>query len=118
MTTSFYNTINLSGAAFDSSNAKAYSQELLIQKIFENNPLARLSPSQVQRICEERFKKVAPLTSWRRALTNLSSFRHHHFLLKSGEMVEGLFGYDEHLWQKNLLVAGLNNLEQQKLFEL
>ena len=88
---SFYNTINESGNELKNSNQKARSQEDLIYSYFLTfgKPL---SPSQIL----EKLKLNCPITSVRRALTNLTN---DEKLVKTDDFVKGNFGKREHLWR-------------------
>ncbi|QDP53901.1 MAG: hypothetical protein Unbinned202contig1002_30 [Prokaryotic dsDNA virus sp.] len=88
---SFYNTINESGNELKNSNQKARSQEDLIYSYFLTAGKS-LSPSQIL----ETLKLKCPITSVRRALTNLTN---EEKLVKTDDYVQGGFGKKEHLWR-------------------
>ena len=88
----FYNTIKLSGVDLQSARDNAKSQEDFIKFIFTNEPDLEITPSQML----ELFGKNVPLTSVRRALTNLTN---ENFLEKTETMAEGLYGKPEHIWK-------------------
>jgi len=93
MTESFYNTTNLAGAALKRSEAKSLTQEELILDYFERNRHLKRSPSQVQKALNLRG---VPITSIRRAMTNLTSQTKLH---KTMETVTGKYGKPEYCWQ-------------------
>lgn len=88
----FYNTIKLSGADLQLARDNSKSQEDFIKFIFKNQPDLEITPSQML----ELFGKNIPLTSVRRALTNLTN---ENFLEKTEIMTEGLYGKPEHIWR-------------------
>jgi len=95
MSKSFYNTINLSGEQLLKSNARALAQENLVEEIFKANPNRHISPSQLQKIVASKYDRHCPLTSWRRAITNLTK---RGVLTKTDEQVSGIYGEGEHCW--------------------
>ncbi len=90
---SFYNTINLEGRQLSEAQRKAFSQEQNALRYFiaigSGNSAA---PSKVLAEC---FGYQVPLTSVRRAITNLTA---RGDLLKLGAMIMGTYGKPEHLW--------------------
>tara|TARA_Y100000361_G_C11062870_1_gene291434 strand:+ start:61 stop:372 length:312 start_codon:yes stop_codon:yes gene_type:complete len=86
----FYNTIDENFDELEKSIAKAKTQELKIMNCFYfcKKPL---SPSMVLSLS----KLNCPITSIRRAMTNLSN---DGLLEKTNDYVEGLYGKQEHLW--------------------
>ena len=91
----FYNTIRETPEELVVSIAKAKSQEAKIMKclnFYESKyPDLRFSPSMVLSMTELK----CPLTSIRRAMTNLSN---EGKLIKTDKKIEGLYGKQEHLW--------------------
>jgi hypothetical protein len=83
---SYYNTNNESGEVLKNSEIQAKNQEFLILNYFVKNPCSCLTPFEVQ---ERLGLKGVPITSIRRALTNLTN---NHKLLKSVQMRKGIFG--------------------------
>ena len=88
---SYYNTNKESGAALQNSNENARTQEQRIYGFFlmYGQPL---SPSMVL----EKLKLDCPITSVRRAMTNLTN---DEKIIKTDVMVKGLYGKNEHLWR-------------------
>ena len=88
---SFYNTIHEKGEVLKRSRKKARTQEERIYSFFliQGKPL---SPSMVL----EDLGLKCPITSVRRALTNLTS---EGKLLKTDVYVKGTYGKKEHLWR-------------------
>jgi hypothetical protein len=91
----FYNTIGETGDELSKSIAQAKSQEAKIMKCFKyyegRYPRLRFSPSMVLNMTKLR----CPITSIRRAMTNLSN---EGKLVKTDKKVKGLYGKQEHLW--------------------
>lgn len=94
--TNWYNTINFSGEDLKRENAKAKKQEELILALFKANPDKKLSPSQVHTIVGRKYQIYPPITSIRRALTNLTGRLE---LIKTDEMIPGLYHLPEHTWK-------------------
>ena len=92
MISSYFNTTAAEGACLVSYKIKAKSQQQLILEYFQALPGIKKSPSQVQRSLN---LKGVPLTSIRRALSNLTEQR---CLRKTDHQVEGPYGRPEHTW--------------------
>ena len=92
----FFNTINFSGKELEKANAKAAKQEDLILALFKANPDKKLSPSQVHTIFGRKYQLYPPITSIRRAMTNLTGRLE---LIKTDEMIPGLYQLPEHTWK-------------------
>lgn len=86
---SYYNTTGLSGDELKDSVANAFNQEELIYQLFKRHP--SLGPSQVVKLLEFRY----PITSVRRAITNLTTKR---LLIKTEVQRIGLYGKPEYIW--------------------
>ena len=67
--TSFHNTIPVQGNELDRLEAKARKQEEKILKLFEGSPYQSFTPFQVY----HAFGQQWPITSVRRAMTNLTN---------------------------------------------
>lgn len=89
MENSFYNTTNESGQQLEIFEQTAKNQEHQIMKIMQL--YKKLSPSDVWKW----YGKSIPLTSVRRALTNLSK---QGKLIKTDEKKKGIYGRDEYVW--------------------
>ena len=90
---SYYNTTNETGEALITSHKKAKTQEEAIYSYFLscNEPL---SPSMVL----DRLRLNCPITSVRRAMTNLTISGK---IAKTDQYVKGNYGKHEHLWRLN-----------------
>ena len=86
----FFNTTGETGATLATYRAKASAQDRRILAIMED--LGMASPSQVWAAMD----KSCPITSVRRAMTNLTSAG---LLGKMDHKVMGAFGRPEHVWQ-------------------
>lgn len=92
----WYNTISLSGEQLKTENAKALAQGELILAIFKANPSRSLSPSQLFHIFNKKYFLHPPITSIRRAVTNLTK---DGVLIKTDERVQGLYHLNEYTWR-------------------
>lgn len=96
---SFYNTTNETEPQLKRRTRRANSQYALIHEFFEAHPRGIYSPSQVWIALFERNelgKKKVPLTSVRRAMTDLTE---DLVLEKTGQKQTGYYGDPEHLWR-------------------
>jgi hypothetical protein len=98
----YYNTISLSGEKLEKNIARALAQEELVKQIFQANPNKPLSPSMIMKLVSKKYDRHSPITSWRRAITNLTDMG---LLVKTDQKVEGLFGEPEHCWQLNAALS-------------
>ena len=88
---SYFNTTNETGEILTLSHEKAKTQEEAIYAYFLscNEPL---SPSMVL----EQMRLNCPITSVRRAITNLTN---DGKIIKTDDYVKGAYGKHEHLWE-------------------
>ena len=91
-TNSYFNTTDSTGATLAKYEHKAKSQEELIYEYFLSRPGMQYAPSQVQRHLN---LTAAPITSIRRAITNLTSA---NLLTKTAHQVAGPYGHPEYCW--------------------
>lgn len=89
---SYYNTTNEQGDKLKDNTSKAMAQDDIILEYFKNNKGVKLSPSMVL----ERTKLKCPITSIRRAMSNLTAIG---YLIKTDEKVAGIYGRPEYLWK-------------------
>jgi hypothetical protein len=87
----YYNTNNLKNQQLIDAIDKNANQEIIIECIFKSENRA-LTPSQAWQIFPN---KEVPLTSIRRAITNLCS---KNVLFKADKMIIGLYGKPEHFY--------------------
>ena len=91
----FYNSINLSGLELSSAHLNTLKQEEFITEIFKNNPQSLIIPSQVLKAYVKIYQKDTPITSIRRAITDLTS---KGVLRKTSVTAMGEYGKVEHCW--------------------
>jgi len=91
----FYNTIELSGFELKHAHETTLKQEEFIERIFTHNQKALLSPSKVLEIYNKYIQKKVPITSIRRAMTNLTK---KGVLRKTSVMAKGNYHLPEHCW--------------------
>lgn len=89
----FYNTINLDAKAIAVFSKKNTDQEERILNLMENDK--SYSPFDIQKEYERFFPEI-PITSIRRAMTNLTK---KGLLMKVGMKLER-YGKPNHLWRK------------------
>jgi hypothetical protein len=88
----FYNTIKLSGEALIEAETSAQKQRELVEMFFRKNIGMNFTPFEVL----EALKIKAPITSIRRAITNLTN---DGILVKTNEMRIGEYGKPNHTWE-------------------
>lgn len=103
---SYYNTNEEEGRTLQESQSRALRQEDLIEDLFRRNPWVALTPCEVWSLL---FHGSTPITSVRRAITNLTD---RGILEKTGKMCMGVFGKRVHTWT----LAKRKPMEQQSLF--
>lgn len=111
MSSTYYNTTNLSGTELKEAVAKAAKQELSIFLIFLHTRKP-FTASEITRLTEKAGKQW-PLWSNRRAITNLKTDKE---LVMLSEKKMGPMGKPEHLYQINFLKYPSLTGEQTKLF--
>lgn len=87
----FFNTIGERGKELMESKAKALSQQEIILNFFMSNPCEYYTPFDIQRMVLNN----APITSIRRAMTNLTNAG---YLDKTTKMVNEEYGKTNHCW--------------------
>jgi hypothetical protein len=90
----FFNTINLEGEELATAKAKALSQEDRIMQIMPHG--TALTPFEVHVLWKVKFKDV-PITSIRRAMTNLSD---KGKLEKTAHKRAGGYGTVNYTWKR------------------
>lgn len=89
----YYNTNKEYGAELTRSTATALGQEEKIISYFKRHPSAQLTPFDV---CNLVFNQSVPVTSVRRAMTNLAD---KNILKKTDAMRIGKYGKKNHTWK-------------------
>lgn len=103
----FYNTIDLTGQELQKAKAETLKQEELIATIFKRNSDKAISPSQILQVVNSHYGLNWPITSIRRAITNLTD---KDTLVKLKTIENGIYGKPEHQWKFNSVTI------QAKLF--
>lgn len=93
MSNSYYNTTNETGDTLKNSEQKAITQEDKILAFFEAHPLAMYQPFEILKYC---FEDSVPVTSVRRAMTNLT---HADKLTKTKTQKIGNYGKFNWCWR-------------------
>lgn len=92
--TDFYNTTNETGERLKSFEIIAVTQEDIVLHVFQRRPAGTLlAPSQVW---TAGFPITTPLTSVRRAMTNMTI---KGLLTKTDTKIKGLYGREAHTWK-------------------
>ena len=89
----YHNTTELSGDELKQAIDKAVSQDDKVLIYFRNNADKEFTPSEVHK---EIFPANVPLTSVRRALSNLTR---KGYLEKTDNQKTGVYGRPEYTWQ-------------------
>lgn len=90
----YFNTNHETGVTLAKSRRNAETQENKILSWFKSNPSKEASP---EHILDAVFDNVnVPVTSIRRAMTNLSN---KDMLVKTDKMVKGSYGKMIHTWK-------------------
>ena len=92
---SYYNTTGLYGSDLVKEQINAQDQEGRILRLFKHSDEAYLSPSEVMKKYELIWNAI-PITSIRRALTNLTKGGK---LVKTSVMKTGMYNKPERCWQ-------------------
>lgn len=92
MKPSFHNTVGEVNPELGVSEKKAESQESIILAFFEKYDYLRFGPSYIF----IELNQVWPITSVRRAITNLTA---QDKLVKTAHQVKGIYGKKEFCWQ-------------------
>lgn len=96
MSKNFYNTINLSGTELKTADSKAKGLQEQIRDFLHENHNQEFTPVEIHDIM--RFK--CPITSTRRALTNLSN-EVDSCITKTEIMRQGAYNMPNHTWKYN-----------------
>lgn len=89
----FHNTTGRAGDELRHRQDRAGSQQEIILLFFENHRLETFTPDEIR---DRLFNYDTPITSIRRAITNLTDAGN---LKKTGVMRPGRFGAVTHTWQ-------------------
>ena len=92
---SYYNTTKQKANNLKDWELKALSQEMLVKKFMELNKDLSFTPFEIQEAFVEE-DVIWPITSVRRALTNLTK---DNVLIKTDELVPADYGRPNYKWQ-------------------
>ena len=92
----YYNTNREAGKTLQLSWNTANKQRKLIYHIFGAGNLTYFAPHQIKEILEDRYSEDYPLTSVRRAITDLTT---EGKLVKTTHRVMGNYGKKVHTWR-------------------
>ncbi len=92
---SYYNTTNESGDVLYLSQRQASTQQDMILDIFKQNPGKLYTPFDIQNTVQSNW----PITSIRRAMTNLTSDSE---LVRTDEQKQGEYGKANYCWRLNV----------------
>jgi len=93
----FYNTIGETGSTLKKSRAKSRAQQILILTYMRANLNMGFTPFEIKRLIP--FFQDTPITSVRRAMTNLTT---DGYLVKTKNMKPGELGKMNHTWRVKL----------------
>lgn len=91
----FYNSINLMGVELETAQIKCTRQEYRIFQFFKTG--IAYTPFEIQELYQKQYPEI-PITSIRRAITNLES---RGFLKKTESMKAERYGKPNHKWVIN-----------------
>lgn len=109
MTNNFHNTIKLKGKSLAMANSSAKAQQDLIMEFFKSNPDKSFSPPAIQILVG---LTDAPLTSVRRAISNLTKAGN---LVNTYDTEVGPYGKPNFLWRLNTVKHPMDT-KQLELF--
>jgi hypothetical protein len=104
---SYYNTTHSTGSQLAAYKGSAKAQETYILKIFQNNVGYAFTPSEIRSKFIAVVQADIPITSIRRAITNLTNYGD---LEKTSKQKTGPYGRPEYLWR--LKTTQLSKSEQ------
>lgn len=112
---SFHNSVKLTGSNLAKAELAAKTQEEKVLLFFKQRPWSAFSPSRVHKLMlmEGLIAETVPITSIRRALTNLTE---ENKLEQTGDQVDGPLGKPEHVWKLKKSRRIKNMPIQAKLF--
>lgn len=104
---SFHNTLGLNGTELARAEYRAGSQEAILLAFFQRHRNRMFTPSEIH---QQLFSSKIPLTSIRRAITNLTSAG---YLNKTDIKTQGPYGMPEHCWYMPAPVVKANSNQLQ-----
>ena len=94
----YYNTNRLSGKALRKALEDCKSQEQMVLTYMKAHPDINFAPHQLIDFLAVVLFYHTPITSIRRAITNLTS---EGYLVKTDKMIKGPYGKQVHTWKYN-----------------
>ena len=94
----YYNTNDESGTELFASRKNADNQGSLVLGVFQSFPNENLSPDDITKYISRTFDKDYPITSIRRAITDLTK---EGDLVKTSTKKMGSWGKKVHTWKLN-----------------
>ena len=94
----FFNTINLTGKKLIEAQQNAKIQEERVYLIFLQNKKLGMTPFDVSREYDKLYPK-APVTSIRRAMTQLTKNKH---IIMTEKKKNGIYNTPNHVWELNI----------------
>ena len=95
----YYNTNEESGKTLNNSRRKAETQEEIILDLFKRNPKFHMTPFDIQDAIRALYSVKVPITSVRRAMTDLTT---EGWLIKTDIMKKGRYGKEVHCWKAKM----------------
>ena len=92
----YYNTNKESSSTLKRSKKRAETQEEIILDLFKRNPNFHMTPFDIQEALSMLYDMNAPITSVRRAITDLTT---EEKLVKTDIMKKGKYGKEVHCWK-------------------
>ena len=92
----YYNTNNESSSTLKRSRERASTQEEIILDLFKRYPNFHMTPFDIQDALSALYDLDAPITSVRRAITDLTT---ESQLVKTDIMKKGKYGKEVHCWK-------------------
>jgi len=91
----FWNTIGLKGKSLSKAIETCKTQEAIVMELFISKSKNGLTPVEVHNLFE-KYVSECPLTSIRRALTNLTN---KNLLIKTDAKRIGKYGVENYVWK-------------------
>ena len=91
----YYNTNKEKSNTLKRSRERANTQEEIILDLFKRNPNFHMTPFDIQEALTNFYELDAPITSVRRAITDLTT---EDRMIKTDIMKKGKYGKEVHCW--------------------
>jgi hypothetical protein len=103
----WYNTLGETGIKLEGLKLNGKHQEIIIMSFFMGIPDQDLTPCEVH----QRLMLSCPLTSCRRAMTNLTK---RGILIKTESKRKGIYGKDNYTWQLSDRIAAVDEFTRKE----